>query len=111
MSRRRHRSLDDLDDLLPNELIETTSGSTVVELKAIVDQLEEQMDEMIENYEKRIKDLSERLESIENDFKQVLEALDGTSSAPASPAPTQAPSPQDTKGPGPSLPSSGPKLG
>ena len=107
MARRRNRSLNDLDDLLPNELIETTGGSTVIELKEIVDQLEGQMEEMIESYESRISDLSERLESIEEDFKQVLQALDGASgsSGPAPPPTASGPAPS------PAGPSSGPKLG
>ena len=106
MSRRRHRSLEDLDDLLPSDMIEATGGSTVSELKTIVDQLEEQMGEMIESYETRIKDLTDRLQSIENDFKQVLEALDGGSGG-GSASPT-APGPQIG---GPTPPSTGPKLG
>ena len=116
MSRRRPRKLDDLDDLLPNELIESTGGSTVIELKEIVNQLEEQMEEMIGSYEKRIEDLTNRLESIEDDFKQVLNALDGSggsSPAPAAAPATSGPSTGPSTGPkGPAPPGgSGPKLG
>ncbi|MHA2028059.1 MAG: hypothetical protein ACW99A_08855 [Candidatus Kariarchaeaceae archaeon] len=75
MSRRVRRTVNDMDDLLPSELIETTSASTTADLVSIVSELENQMDEMVEKYENQIKELSERLESIENDFKQVVEAL------------------------------------
>ncbi|MCH8906924.1 MAG: hypothetical protein IH840_07525 [Candidatus Heimdallarchaeota archaeon] len=76
MSRRR-KTVDDLDALLPNELIETSAGSTVGELKTIVTQLESQMEEMIDKYENKIQQLTDRLESIETDFKQVVDALSG----------------------------------
>ena len=64
-----------MDDLLPSELIETTSSSTTADLANIITGLEDQMEEMVKQYEKQIKELSDRLESIENDFKQVVEAL------------------------------------
>ena len=64
-----------MDDLLPNELIETTSASTTADLVTIVSELENQMEDMVDKYEKQITELSSRLESIENDFKQVVEAL------------------------------------
>ena len=86
MSRRR-RSLDDLDDLLPNELIETASGSTVAELSSIVKELETQMEDVIEQYESKITDLTDRLESIEKDFKQVIEALKSGGSPSSGPIP------------------------
>lgn len=75
MSRRVRRTVNDMDDLLPNELIETTSASTTADLVTIVSELEDQMEDMIDKYEKQINELSSRLESIENDFKQVVEAL------------------------------------
>lgn len=76
MSRRqKRRTVDDLDDLLPSELIETSRGSTVNELSDIVSSLEKQMEEVVGKYEDRITDLNDRLESIEKDFKQVVEAL------------------------------------
>jgi archaellum component FlaC len=75
MSRRVRRTVNDMDDLLPNELIETTSASTTADLVTIVSELENQMEDMIDKYEKQINELSSRLESIENDFKQVVEAL------------------------------------
>lgn len=75
MSRRVRRTVDDMDDLLPSELIETTTASTTADLVSIVAGLENQMEEMVDKYEKQIQELSERLESIENDFKQVVEAL------------------------------------
>ncbi|MCE7734570.1 MAG: hypothetical protein GPJ54_06820 [Candidatus Heimdallarchaeota archaeon] len=75
MSRRVRRTVNDMDDLLPNELIETTSASTTADLVTIVSELENQMEDMVDKYEKQINELSSRLESIENDFKQVVEAL------------------------------------
>ena len=75
MSRRVRRTVNDMDDLLPSELIETTSSSTTADLANIITGLEDQMEEMVKQYEKQIKELSDRLESIENDFKQVVEAL------------------------------------
>ena len=75
MSRRLRRTVNDMDDLLPNELIETTSSSTTADLASIVTGLENQMDDIVEKYENQIQELSNRLESIENDFKQVVEAL------------------------------------
>lgn len=75
MSRRVRRTVNDMDDLLPNELIETTSASTTADLVTIVSELENQMEDMVDKYEKQINALSSRLESIENDFKQVVEAL------------------------------------
>ena len=75
MSRRVRRTVNDMDDLLPSELIETTSSSTTADLASIVSGLENQMDEIVDKYEKQIEELSNRLESIENDFKQVVEAL------------------------------------
>lgn len=75
MSRRVRRTVNDMDDLLPSELIETTSSSTTADLGSIITGLESQMEEMVGKYEKEIKELSDRLESIENDFKQVVEAL------------------------------------
>ncbi len=109
MSRRRKRSLEELDDLLPNELIETTSGSTVIELKAIVSQLEKQVKEMIEKYEDQIDLLADRLESIESDFIQVVEALSpsGSGMIPTRPSPT---APSSATGPQtPAASSGGPK--
>lgn len=92
MSRRRPRSVDSMDALLPDELIESSSGSTVNELKIIVDQLEEQLNEIVQKYEKKIEDLTERLESIETDFIQVIEGLGSPQGSPApsasSPPPT-----------------------
>ena len=75
MSRRVRRTVNDMDDLLPSELIETTSSSTTADLANIVTELEKQMDEIVDKYENQIQELSNRLESIENDFKQVVEAL------------------------------------
>lgn len=86
MSRRR-RSLEDLDDLLPNELIETSSGSTVADLSSIVKELEAQMKNVIDQYESKIADLTDRLESIEKDFKQVVDALKSSGSSSGSPIP------------------------
>ena len=75
MSRRVRRTVNDMDDLLPSELIETTSSSTTADLANIVTELEKQMDDIVDKYENQIQELSNRLESIENDFKQVVEAL------------------------------------
>jgi len=87
MSRRR-KTVDDLDALLPSEMIESSGGgATVAELKSIVTQLESQMEEMIGKYEKKITDLNDRLESIETDFKQVVEALGGSGGGGGPPAP------------------------
>ena len=95
MSRRRARSVDDMDDLLPDELIASSSGSTVKELKVIVDQLEEQLEEIVDKYEKKIQDLTSRLESIETDFIQVIEGLknaQGGAAPAAGPSSTSQPS-------------------
>ena len=80
MSRRgKRRTVDDMDDLLPEDLIAGTSGSTIAELNSIVESLEKQLADMTQKYERRIADLTNRLESIESDFKQVIETIKSSS--------------------------------
>ena len=112
MSRRRHRNIEDLDPLLPNDVLTSTSGTTVNELQNIVVDLQKELDDVVEKYEGRISDLTERLESIETDFKQIIQSLGGTPAPTAASQPTAGPSgPPNIGGasPPPGPPTGGPQ--
>lgn len=109
MSRRRHRNIEDLDPLLPNDVLTSTSGTTVNELQKIVDDLQKELDDVVEKYEGRISDLTERLELIETDFKQIIQSLGGTPAATPSAASPPGPPSIGGASPPPGPPSGGPQ--
>lgn len=111
MSIRRRKKKIELDDLLPEEVVESTETTTVEGLAEIVKQIQEQLDEAMGKFETLTKDLVERIELLESDFKQVAQALQKAGQAGSSAAPPPvggAPSggPRPPSGP----PTGGPKL-
>ncbi len=102
MSIRRRKKKIELDELLPEEVVESTETTTVEGLAEIVNQIKEQLDEAMSKFDTLTKDLVERIELLESDFKQVAQALQKAQQGAGSP---QVPSGPPTAGP----PSGGPR--
>ena len=108
MARRRKV---EFDELVPEEVIETTEHHTVSELMNILDELETQFKKTVEDYEKRIKDLTNRIEMLEEDFKEVVDAITKSKGgAVSTPSSTPMGTPSIPTGPS-SGPSGGPSRG
>jgi len=75
MTMARRRNKVDFDELVPEEVIESTEHKTVSELTNIIEELETQFKKSVEDYEKKIEDLTSRLEMLEDDFKEVINAI------------------------------------
>ncbi len=111
MSIRRRKTKIDMDDLLPEEVVESTDFTTTQELLNIVEDVKKQLTDAIGKFETLAKDLTERIELLESDFKQVARALQkagqvSQGTTPAAPAASSGP--PDTGGPPPQM-GGGPK--
>ncbi|RMG32619.1 MAG: hypothetical protein D6732_13170 [Methanobacteriota archaeon] len=117
MSIRRRKKKIELDELLPEEVVESTETTTVEGLAEIVNQIKEQLDEAMSKFETLTKDLVERIELLESDFKQVAQALQkaqqsggAAPSGPPSVGPPSGGPPMGGPRPPTGPPTGGPKL-
>ena len=74
MARRKERIK--LGDLVPEEVIESTSHSTISELSNAIVDLERQLQESSKKYERKIQEITKKLETQQADFKNVLDAIE-----------------------------------
>ncbi len=95
-----------MDDLLPEEVVESTDATTVDELSKIVNQIKQQLEDAVSKFETLSKDLTERIELLESDFKQVALALQKAGQI-ANQQPTVPTTPSVPSGAPPSGPSPG----
>ncbi len=108
MARRRNKV--DFDELVPEDVIKSTDHKTVGELNSIIQELEKQLETTVEDYEKRIEDLTNRIDLLEEDFKEVLNAIQKAKGGAVA-TPTATPAGTATVPSGPGGPSGGPSGG